>query len=969
MPIELVTGPANAEKAGAVLRRARELAGTGEDPILVVPTAPDVLAYRRELAAGGLVFGVGVLTFERLEEQLAARAGTGGRGAPGIVRRRVAQAAAAATPLRELASSAATPGFAGALAELCGELAGERIGPGLWYTAMREWGKAEPARAAYAEELAALYGAYRDRIAAVGGEPAAEAYAAHDALLLAPARWGATPVLFYGFDDFTPPELDAIRTLERVGVTVVVSLPYEPGREELYRTRARTLSALLELAGDAHAELPPGPEPQPALAHVERSLLTLAPRQVAAAGAVELLVGGGERAELELIAETVRGAIAGGTAPEEIAVALRDSRHAAPLVARVFDEAGIPIALERSIPLSHTTLGRGLLSLLAAALPGGTAEDLLTWLRVPGVLDRPALADTLEAELRRGTVRDAAGAHDAWERIAGFRFGELDRLSSLAERPAALCERLAAQAEELLTRRWRGQGALLPAASLQDAQALRRLRSALAALAAMARDEPALAPDANALAALLGAETVTVGRPPGPGLVTVASPLRLRARRVRMLVLGRMQEGSFPRPAAGDPFLGDAERRAINAAGGLRLRMREDGLDAERWLLYSAVSRPTERLVLSWHRGDDDGRPAVRSLFVDDVLACLTPGVEDAAIDRRLGELGFAGHGGGPRQRRMEAAMALARPPGDDGLGPLTDPGVLAELRAREGWAARAIELWQTCPVRWLVESLLDPRGLEPDPGPLIRGGVYHRVLQHTFERLGGRLTEAQLQNARSIALSALREECSRERLAGRDCEHTAQARRLEADVLRYLAFAASSGTAFVPGRFELSFGTGRDEHAPVELAPGVRVSGRIDRVDLSPAGDAAIVIDYKGASGATARKRWARDGSLQAGLYALALPELLPGVRAVGALYQPIGAGDQRPRGYLLDGEDPERGDIVHHDRVDDEQAAELLEHVRGCAVRAVEELRAGAVAPRPGPCGYRDEICAHPSICRCSP
>ncbi len=33
-----------------------------------------------------------------------------------------------------------------------------------------------------------------------------------------------------------------------------------------------------------------------------------------------------------------------------------------------------------------------------------------------------------------------------------------------------------------------------------------------------------------------------VGREPAPGLVTVADPLRLRARRVRLLLLGHLQE-------------------------------------------------------------------------------------------------------------------------------------------------------------------------------------------------------------------------------------------------------------------------------------------------------------------------------------------------------------------------------------------------------------------------------------------
>ena len=47
------------------------------------------------------------------------------------------------------------------------ELEEQRIEPGRWWAAMREWGEREPARAVYAEELARLYGAYRDALRAI----------------------------------------------------------------------------------------------------------------------------------------------------------------------------------------------------------------------------------------------------------------------------------------------------------------------------------------------------------------------------------------------------------------------------------------------------------------------------------------------------------------------------------------------------------------------------------------------------------------------------------------------------------------------------------------------------------------------------------------------------------------------------------------------------------------------------------
>src|SRR4051812_25621586 len=48
MPLTLITGPANAAKAGAVLERLRAV--LARDPLLVVPTSADATHYARELA-------------------------------------------------------------------------------------------------------------------------------------------------------------------------------------------------------------------------------------------------------------------------------------------------------------------------------------------------------------------------------------------------------------------------------------------------------------------------------------------------------------------------------------------------------------------------------------------------------------------------------------------------------------------------------------------------------------------------------------------------------------------------------------------------------------------------------------------------------------------------------------------------------------------------------------------------------
>ena len=112
MPLTLVTGPANAEKAGVVLDAYREQLARGAEPILVVPRFADVEHYRRELADTGAVFGVRVERFRGLIGELARRAGIPGRAVGSLARERVAIAAIAQTRLARLAPAAQTPGFA-----------------------------------------------------------------------------------------------------------------------------------------------------------------------------------------------------------------------------------------------------------------------------------------------------------------------------------------------------------------------------------------------------------------------------------------------------------------------------------------------------------------------------------------------------------------------------------------------------------------------------------------------------------------------------------------------------------------------------------------------------------------------------------------------------------------------------------------------------------------------------------------
>jgi ATP-dependent helicase/DNAse subunit B len=513
----------------------------------------------------------------------------------------------------------------------------------------------------------------------------------------------------------------------------------------------------------------------------------------------------------------------------------------------------------------------------------------------------------------------------------------------------------------------RGRAPVLAGPEALDARVAGELGSALGELERLAAVERALMPAPAELARVLHDLEVRAHDDPRPGLVAITSPRALRARRVRAAFLCGLREDAFPRPATPEPFLGDDERRALNASSGLRLRLREDRLDAERYLLYAVVSRPTELLALSWPAADDEGEPCVRSLFVDDVLDSFAAPAAERVQRRPLGAAGFEAALAPTENEEARARLAAGPGAPEPALASLRDPRVLGVVNARATWSASALEAYASCPVKWFVDRLLRPTALEPDPEPMLRGDLAHRVLEDTLRALsaGGPLTPERLDEARALLRTSLDARADDATISPNAERRRAALRRLEADLLRYVEQAAHGRSAFVPQEFELRFGGPDDALAAAELAGGeLRLQGRIDRIDVSADGAEAIVYDYKG-KGAPPQAKWLEDARLQVGLYLLALPQLL-NVEAVGGLYQPLGRDDDgRPRGLLLDDADPGLAS-VGKDRLAPAEFDALLQEVLDAALQALRGIRSGALAPDPTSCAYGGG-CAHPTICRC--
>ncbi|MHB1810252.1 MAG: PD-(D/E)XK nuclease family protein, partial [Solirubrobacteraceae bacterium] len=285
-------------------------------------------------------------------------------------------------------------------------------------------------------------------------------------------------------------------------------------------------------------------------------------------------------------------------------------------------------------------------------------------------------------------------------------------------------------------------------------------------------------------------------------------------------------------------------------------------------------------------------------------------------------------------------------------------------------WSASSLERWAACPMAWFVERLLSDEELQPEPEPLQRGSLAHAVLNDVYEGLrarsgSGRLTPARVPLALSLAAEALAAHEHEFPLAASGERLSAARRRLEADLERFIRSAAEQESTFEPVSLELPFGFPDDPASlpALELGEGVRLRGRIDRIDAR--GGEAVVYDYKSGRVDSDRGggKWVQRRRYQMALYMRAISELTELV-PVGGLYQPL-SGDLRARGVA-------RGDVagelgcVRTDGCEQDDLDELLREVSAAALTAAREARAGAVAPRPGTCAYRGG-CQYPTICRC--
>jgi ATP-dependent helicase/DNAse subunit B len=971
--LNLITGPANAGKVALLLHRYLEV--LPREPYLIVPNRSDVERVERDLLAiQPALLGGSIGTFDDLFKRLA-RGGSESRPvATEAQRALIVRRALAGQSLNGLGRSARFGGFADALLATVGELESGLLDPN-----------------DLDGELAALYAAYRGELDRLGmwdrdllRRHAAERVAGElDA-------WGGEPVFAYGFEDLTGAEWALLQALAgRSDVTV--SMPYEPGRAAFASLR-RTMDDLTGLADGRIEELQPAFEQvaEPALAHLERTLFTESvPQAPSIDGAIRFFESAGKRGALELVGEELLSLLRSGVAADQIGIVCPSlERWQAPLETAL-GTLGVPYALEAYARFDRTPYGQALLSLLRFAWLGGSRGDLYAFLRSPYSGLTRQNVDFLEGRLRGRAVDSPVRVEEETIRLRdGQPLAVLEALRSAA----SPLDAVGGLAVFMLRAAYGLEAPPVGELSRQDLRAHEAVMRLVEELRGWSELEGSLSTE-EVFSAVERAE-VRRSSTGEAGRIAVLDLLRARTRRLEVVFLLGLEEGSLPRRGHESPFLGDDARRELDERSRARLT-RPDHVARDRYLFYTACTRPSRRLYLVREAATDEGSPREPSPFWDEVqavfpkdevarwtrrrpLSALTWPLEEAPTDReRLRAVAIRAAddsvtadaiatANGWDRRLARALRAFDRPTR------LTHPQVLAELAAKSTFGVTELERFADCSSIWFLERLIDPKSIDARVDARLRGSVAHQALFKFYSGLPKELGADRVEKDRVEDAVAFLRRCLDHAVEGVRLELTELQERelrhgLWRDLEAFVREEAAADMPLVPRRFEVLFGSERS--APelqrgLELAEGMTLSGKIDRIDVDPYSARGIVQDYKAGKYAHSAQQIESEKRLQIPLYMLVLRDLV-GVEPLGGLYRPL-SGERKARG-LLRAEAREDGipGFAKNDYLPEEEFWGKVEGARELAVGIVERIRTGDVRhdPKGGDCPTWCELW---SMCR---
>jgi len=591
--------------------------------------------------------------------------------------------------------------------------------------------------------------------------------------------------------------------------------------------------------------------------------------------------------EADEIARRILEQAAAGRPFREMGVIARSPQIYASILSTTLDRFGIPACFYFDAELSRHALVRYLAGAVDAMLGGWEHAETLAALRLaPGMA-----CDAFDFAVRKalpgaGLAALKTIAADAETSVTGLleSFEILDTWRALALSPADWAARLKRLRE--LFRPPRPEPATFEAAmGRSQAVALDLFEGALDEAARALAERPIpLSEFWRAAKSVLRLTPLRVDDR-RRDVVHVLGAHEARQWQLPVVFVCGLVEGQFLRFHTQDPFFPDAARAQLQRAG-IRLRTAADFEAEERFLFDWTVTRATEELTLSGVSATPAPLQAVRPQ---------------------------AGHHAG--QARPASVIAAAD------LLP-----VLANRHSR--FRPTSLESYLQCPFQFFGRYTLQLEAAPPGPAERLdfraQGTIVHDVLAE-IHRDPQPLDEAF------------------DHIFRLQCEELRVPPGYRTEALRQ-RMLADLRTLVEDPQWAGEFETRPEQKFRYTLAEDVEISGRIDRMDVTPDGS-ALVIDYKYSGAQGVKNRAADENLLQPQLYVLAVERLF-GLRAAGMFYWGLKGGIQRkgwsepfPPGWR-------------------EQAIETTLRIAG-------EIRAGRVEPSPADPG-KCRFCDFRDVCR---
>ena len=962
---------------------------------MVVPTLPDVTPLALEIVrrTGPVFGGPPVCTFPQLVRAVAGLRPTGEPPpASELERTLLMEGLLGSTSLATLGSISAFPGTVPAALRLVEELRESAVDAADVARGLRQWGRA--GGGPVADDLGRLVEEYEGRLSNAGRcDPADVVRRA-----IASCDGWCRPVALYGFSSFTPVQRALIRALA-AEVPVLLVITDDPGRAvhgpaaaevELWRGfAAKTVRvpkqspsfASPELAELDRLYLANGPvAPAQAETGAPRGASANAPDGGLGHG-VRLLVASGRRNEAELVGSEVVGLLREGVSPDDIVVMARRVAPWRRVIGQVFRSYGIPHQFDAEAPLFETGLGQA----FAQGIRGVASADLaplLAYLRCSYHACAHAEVDALEVGLRR--TRNTRGSSMVDAAVSAFpeALGRL-RAALAVDEAGTACVDLAG----LVSVVWDMVQAAVRAHPFDSVGLEEDVAAGAAAKAALEELDRAcregwgpsggagmvVGPHVDAVLRVLERVTIRTGRSDERGVVQVVAVPRLHARRFSVVFLMGLVEGEFPETGRSPALLNESQRRRANQDAGVRLFA--EPVPGEEAALFSHVlSRPWQLLYLSTRDAEEDGKETVPSPYWTEVrrllggrvpwrhrtLRDVTHPVGEAPSERE--HLRACAVGRLRPEDPAQRAVLTATPPWRCDPTTLCLPAALSRLKDREKFSATDLEAYAGCPFAWFMGRLVRPGEMEEHLDGRHRGIVVHGVLADVYRALKTEgLTPLQCSGL-PRAQELLRRHLDR-RLSGlATMGSPGELRLLGWEVSRLagglLVFDAQRGGPSAPVELEYSLPSDG-----VDLG-GIRISGRIDRVDAPLEGSPVFVIDYKSGTQAYG-PRFAEKRALQVPLYLAALRVLRPEIEVAGGAYAAL--GNLTVRGAVRADMAPQVGGWLSEKCYVDK--AELDAEIGAClevARLAAEGIRQGRIPAEPD--GECRGGCAFRPMCRTS-